>query len=66
MRLFYTERERVAKWGNWHCGENKARFDERWESEQACIIEDFLPGQAVRVVFIGDRSGRSTGRRQTG
>ena len=53
---FYTERERVAKWGNWHCGENKARFGERWESEQACIIEDFLPGQAVRVVCIGDRS----------
>ena len=52
---FPTERERVAKWGNWHCGENKARFNDRWDSEQACIIEDFLPGQAVRVVLIGEQ-----------
>ena len=47
--------ERVAKWGNWHCGENKARFTGVWESEQACVIEEFLPGQAVRVVMIGEK-----------
>ncbi len=49
------EGEYVAKWGNWHCGENKARFGPSWESQNACIIEDFLPGQAVRVVLIGER-----------
>jgi hypothetical protein len=52
---FDSDRERVAKWGNWHCGENKARFTDSWTSDQACIIEDFLAGQAVRVVLIGDR-----------
>lgn len=52
---FLRDGERVAKWGNWHCGENKARFQDRWESAEACIIEDFLPGHAVRVVLIGDR-----------
>ena len=52
---FVSERERVAKWGNWHCGENKARFTGTWTSENACIVEDFLPGDAVRVVVIGNR-----------
>lgn len=47
--------ELVAKWGNWHCGENKARFTGVWKSEEACIIEKFLPGQAVRVVMIGEK-----------
>jgi len=52
---FDSDKERVAKWGNWHCGENKARFAGSWTSDQACIIEDFLTGEAVRVVLIGDR-----------
>jgi hypothetical protein len=52
---FVADGEWVAKWGNWHCGENKARFTGSWESEEPCIIEPFLPGQAVRVVIIGDR-----------
>lgn len=47
--------ERVAKWGNWHCGENKERFLGTWRSENPAIIEQFLPGQAVRVVMIGER-----------
>lgn len=44
----------VAKWGNWHCGENKARFNEQWLSEEASIIEPFFEGHSVRVVSIGD------------
>lgn len=53
---YETESERVAKWGNWHCGENKARFNDSWVSGQAAIIEPFLPGQALRVVVIGDQA----------
>lgn len=52
---FDTELERVAKWGNWHCGENKARFTESWMSDEAVIVEPFLAGQAVRIVLIGDQ-----------
>jgi|SRR5579871_4037734 len=52
---FVADTEQVAKWGNWHCGENKTRFDRIWESENPCIIEPFLPGQAVRVILVGDR-----------
>jgi hypothetical protein len=51
---FDAESESVAKWGNWHCGENKARFEGRWISDQPCLIEDFHRGQAVRVLLIGD------------
>lgn len=50
-----AEGEHVAKWGNWHCGENKTRFVGTWESDQASIVEPFLHGQSVRVVLIGDR-----------
>jgi hypothetical protein len=53
---FVSDSVRVAKWGNWHCGENKAQFSGTWESEEPCIIEDFLPGQAVRMMLIGDKS----------
>jgi hypothetical protein len=52
---FETDSERVAKWGNWHCGENKARFDDSWTSDEPCLIEEFIAGEAVRVVMIGDR-----------
>jgi hypothetical protein len=50
-----THSERVAKWGNWHCGENKARFSSTWTGSEDAIIEPFLPGDAVRVVVIGDQ-----------
>lgn len=46
--------ERVAKWGNWHCGENKERFSGIWESPDPCLIEPFLPGASVRIVVMGD------------
>ena len=52
---FDSEIERVAKWGNWHCGENKLRFANRWTADQSSIIEPFLEGQAVRIVVIGER-----------
>jgi hypothetical protein len=52
---FDSETERVAKWGNWHCGENKERFTGSWTAEQPSIVEPFLKGQAVRGVIIGER-----------
>lgn len=48
-------KETVAKWGNWHCGENKAKFDDQWLGAEAAIIEPFFVGEAVRVVSVGDR-----------
>jgi hypothetical protein len=53
---YTTDVERVAKWGNWHCGENKARFTGKYQSPESAIIERYLDGQAIRVVVIGDRS----------
>jgi hypothetical protein len=53
---FDTENERVAKWGNWHCGKNKERFQGVWQSEEPCIVENFIPGQSVRIVIIGEKS----------
>jgi hypothetical protein len=52
---FESPTERVAKWGNWHCGENKALFSGEFSNDEAAIIEDYLVGQAVRVVLIGDQ-----------
>ncbi len=45
--------QRVAKWGNWHCGENKHRLVGPWQAHQPSVVEPFLPGEAVRVVLIG-------------
>jgi hypothetical protein len=52
---FRSETEKVAKWGNWHCGKNKERFQGMWLSEEPCLVEDFIVGEAVRVVLIGNR-----------
>src|SRR5208282_414492 len=48
-----TESESVAKWGNWHCGENKERFTGRWSAKEPTLFEPFLSGEAVRVVILG-------------
>lgn len=50
-----SEVERVAKWGNWHCGENKERFSKSWSAHDSAIVERFLEGEAIRVVVIGQR-----------
>lgn len=44
----------VAKWGNWHCGENKHRFTGEWESQFTATIEPYYEGEAVRIMMIGD------------
>ncbi|MCI0714134.1 MAG: hypothetical protein L0154_28515 [Chloroflexi bacterium] len=54
--MITSEEERVAKWGNWHCGENKERFTGTWTASEESIIEPFFAGQAVRVVIIGDQA----------
>jgi hypothetical protein len=48
--------ESVAKWGNWHCGEDKTRFHGPWTAEVPTLIEDYVEGEAVRVVVIGERT----------
>jgi hypothetical protein len=53
---FYSERMTVAKWGNWHCGENKAKFAGKFNpNEDATIYEEFIEGEAVRVFMVGEK-----------
>jgi len=52
---YESDVERVAKWGNWHCGENKERFERVWQAQEPAIVERFLEGTAIRVVVIGER-----------
>jgi hypothetical protein len=52
----HVEGTYVAKWGNWHCGENKERISGDWTSPEPSIIEPFFSGQAVRVLIIGDKA----------
>jgi hypothetical protein len=46
----------VAKWGNWHCGEDKARFDASWTAEVPTLFEGFVEGEAVRIVLVGEHA----------
>lgn len=50
---YSAERESVAKWGNWHCGENKERFSGNWTAREATLFEPFMVGEAVRIVIVG-------------
>jgi hypothetical protein len=52
--------ESVAKWGNWHCGENKEKFTGAWECAEPTVIERFVRGRAVRVMIVGDRHWQIT------
>lgn len=60
---YSAESESVAKWGNWHCGENKERFTGDWTAQEATLVEPFISGDAVRVIVLGDsaRQIRLTG-----
>lgn len=51
-----TETELVAKWGNWHCGENKHKFTGSWESSENAVLEPYFEGEAVRILNIGGKS----------
>ncbi len=46
----------VAKWGEWHCGENKARFTGLRRADEPTLIEPFVVGQAMRVHVLGERA----------
>jgi hypothetical protein len=48
--------ESVAKWGNWHCGEDKARFHGPWKADVSTLVEEYIEGEAVRVVVIGEHA----------
>jgi hypothetical protein len=45
----------VAKWGEWHCGENKARFTGEYRASVPTLFEPFVDGSAVRIHVTGDR-----------
>jgi hypothetical protein len=45
----------VAKWGEWHCGENKERFRGSRTCDQPTLLEPFIEGEAVRVHLMGER-----------
>jgi hypothetical protein len=53
---FVAPSESVAKWGNWHCGENKTRFSGPFEAQEPTLVEPFHRGEAVRVVILGEEA----------
>lgn len=52
-----TSHEMVAKWGNWHCGDDKYKFSGEWEtSGEPTLLEHFVKGEAVRIMLMGDKA----------
>ena len=47
-----AEGQAVIKWGNRLCGEDKARFDGTWTASVPTLFEDFIEGEAVRIVLV--------------
>jgi hypothetical protein len=64
MRRGYADRgtnfeatsETVAKWGEWHCGENKVKFTGGRTTDVPTVYEPFIRGAAVRLHLMGDRA----------
>jgi hypothetical protein len=50
------EREQVLKWGNRHCGEDKARTSGASRVATDAIVEPFVMGRSERVLLVGDRT----------
>lgn len=49
-----VEGERVLKWGNRHCGEDKARATTGARVPEPAIVEPFVVGRSERILLIGD------------
>ena len=46
----------VAKWGIWHCGEDKHMFSGEWTTPETSVIEEFVDGSAVRIMLVNDKA----------
>lgn len=54
---WHAERPTVAKWSNWHCGENKAKFEGNWQiPNEITLYEPFIQGEAVRIVLVEEQA----------
>jgi hypothetical protein len=47
--------ERVFKWSNRHCGDDKARGDRSFVPTEPTLIEPYLPGTSERILVVGER-----------
>jgi hypothetical protein len=54
--VFPSEEDTVAKWGEWHCGENKERFRGERVAAEPTLFERFVEGEAVRTQVIGEKA----------
>lgn len=52
----HTDKALVAKWGNWHCGEDKHKFSQDWDTPgELTLLEPFIQGEAVRIMLVGEK-----------
>jgi len=50
------EREHVLKWGNRHCGDDKARAVGPTAIQNAAVVEPFVEGSSERILLVGDHA----------
>jgi glutathione synthase/RimK-type ligase-like ATP-grasp enzyme len=48
------EGERVFKWSNRHCGDDKARQADSFTPQQPTLVEPFFEGTSERILIVGD------------
>lgn len=54
--VYQAKAPTVAKWGEWHCGENKARIEDSRQCNEPTLLEPFLEGESVRIQLIGEKA----------
>lgn len=53
---FDCKGEMVAKWGEWHCGENKELVSGKFHANQPTLLEPYVPGTAMRIHISGEQA----------
>jgi hypothetical protein len=51
-----VKREQVLKWGNRHCGDDKARVVGPIAVENSGVVEPFVEGRSERILVVGDHA----------
>ena len=46
----------VGKWGEWHCGEGKERFQNVAKTPEPAVLEPFVHGESHRILIVGERA----------
>jgi hypothetical protein len=52
----HTEEIKVAKSGDWHCGEGKSIYHDKINVSAPSVVEPFIKGESHRILIVGEEA----------